>query len=135
MYWKLNWWLKGQRGIIGADRYGILCDDDGFDPECFAKIRAVDPAVPVVITGCELGRRKRPGKKSPKQIGYMKAEPEQMVPGCVGCQFWVLGSVFRDVVFPCSSSADGQIASKLAKENKTVYLPNAAKWYNYLKRD
>jgi hypothetical protein len=120
-YWKLNWFLENVP-IDAAARYGVICDDDSCQPDYFDRIRAAGEAS-VVITSRDFG----------KNHGGFRADPRNMRVGCVGFQFWALGSCFEKLRFhPRSHAGDGIMACALAEHFETVYLPEAAGWYNGL---
>ncbi len=127
-YWKLNWWIRTQQ-IDDAARYFVLCDDDGFPPDYFDRVRAAGDG-PVVMTSSHLGYRQPPGSYNGIEILY--AKPEYMRRGKVGFQFHVRGDVLRTLVFPNCEWGDGAIAEFLAAFYEVTYLPDLFRWFNWL---
>jgi hypothetical protein len=119
-YWKLNWFLRKQE-LDPAARYGVICDDDACQPDYFDQIRAAGD-VPVVITSRDFGRGH----------GGFLADKKNMKPGSVGFQFWVMGHILAKLAFANSRAGDGIMATQLAHNYPTTYLPRAAGWYNAL---
>lgn len=136
-FWSL--WADSLNRFIAAgrlnprDRYMILNDDDGFEPEFFKKLDTHDGDI--LVVSMKRGHHTPAGVAPERAHGTetLIAAPENMQVGGVGAEQMICtGEIFERYIFNNSISADGERIIKVVTENPTVYVPDVFVHFNFL---
>lgn len=126
-------WFFDHRVLVSRDMYGILNDDDAYEPNFFEKIKSVSGEVRVVSM---MRGNKTPSDVSPERAHgthTLLAAPSQMKVGHVGVeQLFVSGRIQSHCRLPIHICGDGQMIEYIVATNPVTYVPDAFVWFNYL---
>lgn len=131
----INWFIDTQE-IKKNEIYCILNDDDGYEPDFFLKLDAIENIVDteVVIVSMErghripstaIGCRAHPPSK-------LWAVPENLRVGAVGVEQIILkGEILSKFRIPLLNDGDGRFIVAVASEYTPLFAPEINVWFNY----
>ena len=115
------------------DYYGILNDDDAYEPDFFHKLDR--HTGDVIVASMKRGHQIPPGVIPERAHGTdtLEAKPENMQVGRVGAeQLFCKGKIFEKYGFNNTITADGERICAIVKDHPVDYAPEAFVWFNYL---
>lgn len=117
-------------GLVNADRYQFLNDDDWLEPGFLEKVDQVDGDI--LIVSMKRGDN-QPSAGVPYGTSTLVACEENMKPCHIGGeQLIASGAMMKKVRFGKSNSGDGEGICKLCQDNPYVFVPDAFVWFNAL---
>lgn len=145
-FWKrcnnsINWFIETQE-IMRDEMYCFMNDDDGYEPEFFAKmtaavdqIKAENMPWEVIVCSMERGHRIPPDAIPERRHGTDKliAHPTNMRIGRVGVeQIYISGRILLENRLPLEVVGDGMMICDIVRKYPTAYIPGISAWFNYL---
>lgn len=131
----INWFIDTQE-IKRNEMYCILNDDDGYEPDFFLKLNAIENIVDteVVIVSMErghripstaIGCRAHPPSK-------LWAVPQNLRVGAVGVEQIILkGEILSKFRIPLLNDGDGRFIVAVTSEYTPLFAPEINVWFNY----
>lgn len=122
-----------QGGLLEPEEYyGILNDDDAYEPGFFRKLD--EHSGDVIVCSMKRGQHIPPWVAPERAHGTdtLEARQEFMQVGRVGAeQLFCKGRIFEKYGFNNSITADGERIVKITSEHPVDWAPEAFVWFNY----